>query len=102
MVILKTKSIELRLVDTVRDMEEKIVKMPTQWTALTELDVEEEETEKEVLAEEIGAITSQLLAKMMVKKKPRVKPVKLVTMTRKKAETANNVIANLVRKKRRL
>ena len=94
MVILKTKSIELRLVDTVRDMVEKIVKMLIQWTAWTELDVVEDQTEKEVLEEEIGAITSQLL-KMILMKKIRVK---LVTMTRK----AKDVIANLVRKKRRL
>jgi len=91
---LKTKLIELKLVDTVRDMVEKIVKMLIQWTAWTELDVVEDQTEKEVLEEEIGAITSQLL-KMILMKKIRVK---LVTMTRK----AKDVIANLVRKKRRL
>ena len=91
---LKTKLIELKLVDTVRDMVEKIVKMLIQWTAWTELDVVEGQTEKEVLEEEIGAITSQLL-KMILMKKIRAK---LVMMTRK----AKDVIANLVRKKRRL
>ena len=91
---LKTKLIELKLVDTVRDMVEKIVKMLIQWTAWTELDVVEDQTEKEVLEEEIGAITSQLL-KMILMKKIRAK---LVMMTRK----AKDVIANLVRKKRRL